>query len=43
MFIAYEPSQGASDLPQWRGPTRDGISIEKNWTTKWPAKGPKLL
>ncbi len=33
----------AADWPQWRGPNRDGISIEKDWTTKWPAKGPKLL
>ena len=37
------PTAQAADWPQWRGPTRDGISIERDWTTKWPAKGPKLL
>ncbi len=37
------PTAQAADWPQWRGPNRDGISIEKDWTTKWPAKGPKLL
>ncbi len=33
----------AADWPQWRGPNRDGMSIEKDWTTRWPAKGPRLL
>ena len=29
--------------PQWRGPTRDGISIEKGLLQEWPEGGPKLL
>lgn len=33
--------QGAGDWFQWRGPQRNGISAEKGWLAKWPAKGPK--
>ena len=33
----------ATDWPQWRGPNRDGISTETNWSTNWPAAGPKQL
>jgi len=33
----------ASDWPQWRGPNRDGISAEADWSSKWPADGPKPL
>ena len=33
----------AADWPQWRGPNRDGISTEKNWSSQWPATGPKQL
>jgi outer membrane protein assembly factor BamB len=29
--------------PQWRGPSRDGISNETNLLKKWPAEGPRLL
>ena len=32
----------AADWPQWRGPTRDGISAETNWSAVWPAGGPAL-
>ena len=32
----------ALDWPQWRGPTRTGVSIEKGLLDKWPANGPKL-
>ena len=32
-----------ADWPQWRGPALDGISRETNWTTQWPAEGPKQL
>jgi len=42
-LLGGTPTAQAADWPQWRGPNRDGISIEKDWTTKWPAKGPKLL
>ena len=33
----------ASDWPQWRGPTRDGISTESDWLAQWPASGLKPL
>jgi outer membrane protein assembly factor BamB len=33
----------ATDWPQWRGPTRNGISPEKGWRTTWPASGPRRL
>ena len=33
----------AGDWPQWRGPNRDGISTESNWSATWPATGPKQL
>jgi len=33
----------AADWPQWRGPTRDGISKETGLLKAWPADGPKLL
>ena len=33
----------AADWPQWRGPTRDGISAETGWAAAWPAGGPRQL
>ena len=33
----------ADDYAQWRGPRRDGVSLEKNIAAKWPVGGPKLL
>ena len=32
----------ASDWPHWRGPTRNGISQEKNWLQQWPDQGPAI-
>src|SRR5689334_20235627 len=32
----------AADWPQWRGPGRDGHSLEKGLLKEWPAAGPKL-
>lgn len=32
-----------SDWPQWRGPHRNGVSIERGLLKQWPAGGPKLL
>jgi outer membrane protein assembly factor BamB len=29
--------------PQWRGPKRDGSSVETNLLKVWPTEGPKLL
>jgi outer membrane protein assembly factor BamB len=33
----------AADWPQWRGPNRDGLSVETGLLTSWPATGPRLL
>src|SRR5215216_289768 len=33
----------AANWPQWRGPSRDGISKETGLLQEWPAEGPKLL
>lgn len=30
------------DWPQWRGPNRDGISLETGLLREWPAEGPKV-
>jgi outer membrane protein assembly factor BamB len=38
----YSPA-GAADWPNWRGPNHNGISEEGDWTTSWPAEGPKIL
>jgi len=32
----------SNSWPQWRGPTRDGISTEKGFATSFPAEGPKI-
>lgn len=42
-FFASRPGALAADWPQWRGPTRDGISVESGWGTTWGAGGPKVL
>src|SRR5262245_10931615 len=34
---------GAFDWPQFRGPNRDGVSLESGLLKKWPDGGPKLL
>lgn len=31
------------DWPQWRGPNRDGISLDKGLLKEWPADGPKVV
>jgi outer membrane protein assembly factor BamB len=33
----------AEDWAQWRGPKRDGVSLEKGLLKAWPASGPKLV
>jgi outer membrane protein assembly factor BamB len=33
----------ASDWPHWRGPSRDGISSETGWFSRWPSNGPAKL
>lgn len=36
------PSQPA-DWPGWRGPNRDGKSLDRRLLTEWPEEGPRLL
>jgi outer membrane protein assembly factor BamB len=33
----------ADDWPQWRGPKRDGVSVERGLLKDWPAGGPPLV
>lgn len=33
----------AGDWPQWRGPSRDGISRETGLLPEWPKEGPKVV
>ncbi len=39
---AQVPSK-PGDWPQWRGPNRDGISLDKGLLKEWPAEGPKVV
>jgi outer membrane protein assembly factor BamB len=41
-FIAAAGPASAEDWPQWRGPNRDGKSVEKGLLKKWPKEGPTL-
>ena len=36
-------SLASTDWPGWRGPCRDGVSIEADWITDWPENGPRKL
>ena len=36
-------ASAAPDWPQWRGPRRDGISLETGLLRSWPEEGPRLL
>jgi len=42
-YGAEKTAKSSYDWFQWRGPNRDGISIEKGWLTEWPQGGPKKL
>ena len=39
---AQVPSQ-PGDWPQWRGPKRDGISLDTGLLKEWPSDGPKVV
>jgi outer membrane protein assembly factor BamB len=43
LVLAISAPALADDWTQWRGPTRDGISAEKNLASSFPASGPKIL
>jgi outer membrane protein assembly factor BamB len=32
----------AADWPHWRGPGRNGHSVEQDWLDQWPADGPPI-
>lgn len=36
-------SAAAADWPQYRGPQRDGVSLEKGWLATWPEDGLEVL
>lgn len=40
--VAQVPYE-AGDWPQWRGPNRDGISLDKGLLKEWPKEGPAVL
>ena len=42
-FSFFQTGLHAADWPQWRGPNRDGVSTEKEWSPTWTADGPKQL
>lgn len=37
------PGAAGEDWPQWRGPNRDGISLETGLRQSWPDGGPPLI
>ena len=41
--VVAESNEDAPDWPQWRGPHRDGVSMEKNLLKEWPENGPPLV
>src|SRR5688572_16943772 len=44
-FAAVAAAQvpfNADDWPQWRGPNRDGISLDKGLLKEWPKEGPPM-
>lgn len=38
-----EAPASRGDWPQWRGPNRDGISLDQHLLKEWPAEGPKVI
>ncbi len=41
LVLGLGQSTIADDWPQWRGPNRDGVSLEKGLLERWPVGGPK--
>jgi len=42
VWMAVACSSLAADWPQWRGPNRDGKSVDTGLLKQWPEKGPPL-
>ena len=40
LLISTAAHLGAEDWPQWRGPNRDDVSLEKDLLQSWPDRGP---
>ncbi|MFP4381152.1 MAG: PQQ-binding-like beta-propeller repeat protein [Candidatus Sumerlaeia bacterium] len=43
LVLFISSSLFADDWPQWRGPNRDGISAETDWSSDWSSSKPKVL
>jgi outer membrane protein assembly factor BamB len=41
--LAAQVPSGPGDWPQWRGPNRDGISLDKGLLREWPKDGPPVV
>ena len=41
--VALAATAHAADWPSWRGPNRDGITPETDWSSDWPKDGPVQL
>ncbi len=41
--LATAQGSTSSDWPQWRGPARNGISLETGLAQQWPAAGPPVV
>ncbi len=42
MLLTWMPAAAAADWPHWRGPARNGISTETQWSRVWPSEGPPV-
>lgn len=43
VLLLPAPAAAGEDWPQWRGPNRDGISLETGLRQNWPDGGPALI
>lgn len=41
--LVCSPCHADLDWPNWRGPAKNGISQEANWSADWGDEGPKVL
>jgi outer membrane protein assembly factor BamB len=41
--IQRAPARSGSDWPEWRGPARDGVSLEKGLPERWSPQGENLV
>jgi outer membrane protein assembly factor BamB len=43
LLILSSLTASAAEWPQWRGPNRDGISVETGLLSSWPQNGPPVV